>query len=150
MSTSQSINSDRSYRHHTSHESWLNTLIAEGPRLDETGTKAALFAVDAAVSSEREATQLFNLLRASTNGTDQMRQIGAQRYAILLAPIDNITTGARRAQALQDKAQTHKLQATIGFAIRRDQESLLDTWARAEAELDRMQFRNELRLPSDS
>lgn len=149
MSTSKSAN-ELSYRHHTSHESWLNTLISEGPRLDETGTKAALFALRVDKANEREAVQLFNLLRAATNRTDQIRQIGDRRYAVLLSPVEDIATVARRAQALQDKARGHNLPATIGFAIRRSHESLLDTWARAEAELDRVQFRNEMRILPDS
>jgi len=121
---------------------WQHLLASEGERLDRFGINAALLTIQTRSSDEREILRLYRLLEINARNTDQLHRVDERHFALLLTPIEDLTSTVRRANDLHDQANRHNLDGSIGFALRRPQESLLDTWARADAELDRLHFRN--------
>lgn len=130
---------------------WFTSLIHETTKLDHVGVRAAVLSLrlqhgaeelDADV--ERRAIQLRNLLGRLLRPTDQMGQTSPTTFAVLLAPLQTIVEAASHIHAISDSLQDAGLLVSAGFAHRRDGESLLDTWARAEAQADRAAFRSHI------
>lgn len=130
---------------------WFTSLVRETAHLDNTGVRAAVLSLrlqqvprDTAADIERRALQLQNLLGRLLRPTDQMGQTSPTTFAVLLAPLQTIVEAASHIHAISDSLHNAGLLVSAGFAHRRDGESLLDTWARAEAQADRAAFRSQI------
>lgn len=128
---------------HTDANGWAQLLTAESSRLDETGVLAALVSVRLASADDRSTTQTYHLLRRSINRIERAHVVEQGHLSLVLAPVADFVDLRQRTNALQNQLVDAGLKAWIGFALRRPLEPLLDTWARAEAELDRLTFRIE-------
>jgi len=122
---------------------WVDLLTGESPRLDETGTLAGVASIRLLRSDRRSTQQAHTLLRRSIGRLDSAHVLDEGQLCVFLAPIDGLTDLSVRVHELYDLLSKANLEATVGFAMRRQLEELLDTWARAEAELDRLTFRAE-------
>jgi len=126
----------------TTQATWFDYLVAETPRLDETGVLAALVSVRLAVS-DHEQTQMATLLRRTLASTDAFHLVAQGYVSILLAPVASVLDTRDRVEDIQSMLRNFGQYISMGYAIRRPDESLLDTCARADAQADRAAFRLE-------
>lgn len=124
---------------------WFTALVRETAELDRTGVGAAVLSLRLTAEGEtsRNATQVRHLLRRLLRPTDRVGQLSPTVFSVLLAPLDSIADTASQIHALTTALSDAGLTASAGFAHRRDSESLLDTWARADAQSDRAAYRAE-------
>ena len=127
---------------------WFTSLVHETTHLDNVGVRAAVLSLrlqqgsrEADAEIERRSVQLRNLLGRLLRPTDRMGQTSPTAFAVLLTPLQTIVEAASHIHAISDSLRDAGLLVSAGFAHRRDGESLLDTWARAEAQADRAAFR---------
>ena len=116
---------------------WSDVLTAETARIEETGVKAAILSIQHGDLDERQTRQLHTLFQRSLTPADRPRIAGDGSLTALLTPVDGLGALQHRLRRLHKAARGHGLEIHIAFALRRPKESLLDTWARADAELDR-------------
>lgn len=62
---------------------------------------------------------------------------------MLLTPASELTNTVNVVRSFSATLHAHRISAVTAFAFRRPGENLIDTWARAEAELDRASYRAE-------
>jgi len=126
---------------------WFDFLVAETTTLDQAGVHAALLSVRIQddMVSDRTLTQVRNLLSHVLSPTDRFAQTSASSFSLLLAPQRDLCETVSEVREIADALHDAGIQASTGFAHRRAAESLLDTWARAEAQLDRAAYRVEHR-----
>lgn len=131
----------------TSDPEWFSTLVSETVEFERTGTCAAVlsFRLHEAHEVERRSQQMATLLRRLLRPTDRFAQTSEDSFSVLLAPLASITDASSHIHALNEALGNAGLMVSTGFAHRREGESLLDTWARAEAQSDRAAFRLEHR-----
>lgn len=122
---------------------WYKTLLHETVELDHTGVSAAVLSLRLRGSKDRDrrAKQLQNLLRRLLRPTDRVGKPSSGAFSILLVPLQSIADTSAQVHALTNALDNAGLDVAAGFALRRTTESLVDTWARAEAEADRAAFR---------
>lgn len=123
---------------------WHDALVEETGALDQAGVQAALLSIRLQDATDaRSIGQLKTLLGRVLSPTDRCEQTSDISFSVLLAPqldLSETVTEVRDIAEALDRAGIH---ASTGFAHRRIGESLLDTWARAEAQLDRAAYRLE-------
>ncbi len=126
---------------------WLDTLISDSSAFDDAGVQAAMLSVRVRndMVSKRTMDQLRTLLSRLLSPTDRLETISDSSISILLAPQPDLQTTVAQVRSIADAVQRSGIHASTGFAHRRVGESLLDTWARAEAQLDRAVYRIEHR-----
>ena len=126
---------------------WFSTLVRETAELDHTGVSAAVLSIRLPddVDDDRQGPRIHNLLGRLVRQTDCIGQPSDRTFSVLLAPLDSITDTASQVHALTDALERAGFRVVVGFAHRRRDESLLDTWARAEAEADRAAYRADNR-----
>jgi len=124
---------------------WFDFLVAETTTLDQTGVHAALLSVrlHENIVSDRTRTQLRTLLSHVLGPTDRVAQTSHSSFSVLLAPQQDLCETVAEVRDIAEALDRAGLRASTGFAHRRASESLLDTWARAEAQLDRAAYRVE-------
>jgi len=122
---------------------WFTALVRETAQLDQTGVGAAVLSLrlNQDEDNERHAIQVLNLLRRLLRPTDQLGQPSKTAISVLLAPLESLRDTASHVHTLTTALNDAGLSVSAGFAHRREGESLLDTWARAEAQSDRAAFR---------
>lgn len=132
-------------RDSTASREWFKTLIAETVAVDAAGVHAALLSVriHESVASERTMKQLRTLLGRILSPTDRVEQTAPDSMSVLLAPQKDLRQTVSEVREIADALHRAGLRSSTGFAQRRVSESLLDTWARAEAQLDRASYRVE-------
>lgn len=94
-------------------------------------------------SSDRVMTQLQHLLERLMADTDRIEQTSSSSFSVLLTPQPNLHTTVAQVRSIAEAIDAAGIETSTGFAHRRPGESLLDTWARAEAQLDRAAYRAE-------
>lgn len=122
---------------------WQHFLSEESLLLDMTGTRAGVVSA-VAVSDEnveRDLSRALRLIRHSVPGSDRLCQTSTSSMAILCSPLASLHALERRARAHAVQLEIAGLVLAIGYAHRRADEDLFDTWARADAEADRVRFR---------
>lgn len=126
---------------------WFTALVRETAELDRIGVGAAVLSLrlQADGDLERRTTHMLNLLRRLLRPTDQVGQSSSTAFSVLLAPLNSIAETASQVHSLTASLSNAGLTVSAGFAHRREGESLLDTWARAEAQSDRAAYRAENR-----
>ena len=122
-------------------QQWKSFLAAETVRAEETGTAAAIWTIRPGELDERQSRQLDKLIWLSLASTDRLHQTPRGDLCALLMPVGDMMSLQHRAVRLWKAATGHRLDVQIGYARRRPNEALLDTWARSDAELDRAEFR---------
>lgn len=122
---------------------WFTALVAETATLDQTGVNAAVLSLRLAGGEnvDRQATQVTNLLRRMVRSTDRIGQTSSTSFSLLLAPLRSIADTTAQVHVITNALRDANISASAGYAQRRPAESLLDTWARAEAQADRAAFR---------
>jgi hypothetical protein len=130
---------------------WFTSLVHQTTQLDNVGVRAAVLSLrlqprsgESDAEKERRAVHVRNLLGRLLRPTDRMGQTSPTTFAVLLTPLQTIVEAASHIHAISDSLQDAGLLVSAGFAHRRDGESLLDTWARAEAQADRAAFRSHI------
>lgn len=126
---------------------WFSALVAETTELEHTALSAAVLSLrlHESVDLERRSNQTLNLLRRLSRNTDAVAQLTPCTFSLLLSPLATITEASSHIHAITDALGNAGLMVSAGFAHRRHGESLLDTWARAEAQADRASYRIENR-----
>lgn len=124
---------------------WFDALVGETTQLEQLGVHAAMLSIRLRSTNDparaaAQARTLFGLILRPTDRVDQTTPIS---FSILLAPQEDLAATVRRSNEISAALENANIVASTGFAQRRPQESLLDTWARAEAELDRAVYRME-------
>ncbi len=124
---------------------WFDELVSETTKLEQLGVHAAMLAVRlrAPHDTTRAAAQARTLFGLILRPTDRVDQTTPVSFSVLLAPQDDLAETVRLSNQIAKALADANIVASTGFAQRRPQESLLDTWARAEAELDRAAYRIE-------
>jgi hypothetical protein len=139
--------------HDTDEPLWFTSLVHETTQLDRTGVHAAMLSLRVKDDGqiERRASQVKHLLGRLLRPTDQLGQTSPTSFSLLLAPLQSIADTTSHVHMLTEALKSAGLSVWAGYAQRRSGESLLDTWARAEAQADRAAFRSThsggLRLP---
>lgn len=126
---------------------WFDALVSETTRLEQLGVQAAMLSVRLHDQHDpaRAATQARTLFGLILRPTDRLEQTTPVSFSILLAPQANLTETLGQVNTISNALSNANIDASTGFAQRRHSESLLDTWARAEAQLDRATYRAEHR-----
>lgn len=124
---------------------WFDALVSETTKLEQLGVHAAMLSVrlrpsDDTTRAAAQARTLFGLILRPTDRLDQTTPIS---FSVLLAPQQDLAETIHLSNQIAEALAKANIDASTGFAQRRPQESLLDTWARAEAELDRAAYRVE-------
>ena len=127
--------------------SWTQYLAAETRRLDETGVAAAIVSIHLTTTDERLQRQVVALLGHVLNPTDTFDLGPKKEIFVLLAPVQGIVALADRVRELHGKLAKLGAGPVTGYAARRDDEDLVATLARADANVDRTTFRQQ-RYPS--
>ena len=129
--------------HDSAEPAWFTTLVHETTLLDQTGVHAAMLSLRVKDDGqmERRASQIENLLGRLLRPTDQLGQTSPTSFSLLLVPLQSIADTTSHVHMLTDALKLAGLSIWAGYAQRRPGESLLDTWARAEAQADRAAFR---------
>lgn len=132
--------------------SWSRFLDQEAQRLADLGLRAGVLTIDVQPESRRDASapatsaevarvRTVQLLRSILGRTDRFAVTSESKIAVLHAPVESLADLNDRAWAIARDLHRAGVDAAIGFAHRRQDEPLLDTWARADAEADRIHFR---------
>lgn len=122
---------------------WVESLLSDTEVVDHTGVQAAMLSVRLRKSSDRVMTQLQHLLERLMADTDRIEQTSSSSFSVLLTPQPNLHTTVAQVRSIAEAIDAAGIETSTGFAHRRPGESLLDTWARAEAQLDRAAYRAE-------
>lgn len=122
---------------------WFDALVTETSALDQAGVHAALLSIRLRDANERRLGQLKTLLGRLLSSTDRFQQTSDSSFSVLLAPQDDLYETVNEVRDIAEALDRSGILASTGFAHRRAGESLLDTWARAEAQLDRAAYRLE-------
>ncbi len=134
---------------------WREFLDEENRIVAETGLRVGIISIDlAGPHDDEERDRLLRdraarLLRHQLARTDRVAITSTSSLAVLRAPLDSLPSLERQARDLALKLYGAGLEATVGFAHRRTDEDLMDTWARADAQADRALFRLENPDPTD-
>ncbi len=124
--------------------SWLSALDAETATIDKAGVHAALLSIRLHEKhSDRTLRQMHNLLGHLLSPTDRFEQTSDDSFTVLLAPQEDLFETVTEVREIAEALERTGLHASTGFAQRRAGEPLVDTWARAEAQLDRAAYRLE-------
>jgi hypothetical protein len=126
---------------------WFDGLVTETTVIENAGVHAAMLSVRLYTTKtpQRVASQGHTLFGRILRPTDRVEQTSPTTFSILLAPEPDLVGTVVHARAIAEALHAAGLRASTGFAQRRSGESLLDTWARAEAQLDRAVYRSEHR-----
>lgn len=123
---------------------WFDALVRETAAVDETGVHAALVSIGLREdATDRAVGQLRTLLGRMLAPTDRFEQTSEGSFSVLLAPQVDLYETVSEVRDIAEALERSGLKASTGFAQRRVGESLVDTWARAEAQLDRAAYRVE-------
>ena len=122
---------------------WSKMLIEETPLIDQTGVLAGLVSIDLRGADERTSHQVAALVRHKLTRTDELHMSADGTPSLLLTPVLGLVDLHQRVHELHMHIDNAGYEATVGYALRRPAESLLDTWARAVAETDRAAFQAE-------
>lgn len=124
---------------------WFDGLVTETTVIENAGVHAAMLSIRLHTTDtpNRLAAQCRTLFGRILRSTDRVEQTSPTTFSILLAPEPDLVGTVVHSRAIADALHSAGLRASTGFAQRRAGESLLDTWARAEAQLDRAVYRSE-------
>lgn len=124
---------------------WFSELVGGTAHIDSTGVSAAVLSIRLRddVDLDRRSVQAMNLLRRMIRPTDRLGHPAPAAFSVLLVPLESLADTAAHVNSLAQGFENAGIAVSVGFAHRRPTESLLDTWARAEAEVDRATFRVE-------
>lgn len=125
-------------------QQWASFLGEEQRRFDEAGVRSGVVSVrihaDDPVTEMRRVVRLLTVVLPQT---DRFAVTSSTDVSIIHSPVHSwpeFLTWARRIDSLLAESN---IDAIVGFAHRRSDEDLVDTWARADAELDRAAFRSQ-------
>ncbi len=124
-------------------DAWRSFLAEETMLLDMTGTRAGVISavmVDEE-SPARDLSRSIRLIRHSIPSSDRLTATSATSLSLLCSPLNSLPALERRARRHAVQLEMAGLVVAVGFAHRRVDEDLVDTWARADAEADRVRFR---------
>lgn len=123
---------------------WGEALGYETAEVERAGVNAAMISVlltatseDLAIDSRRATSLLTRRLRS----TDRLAATSADQLSILVTPTNSLTQTMELMNTINAALFDHRIPAVTSFAHRRPNENLVDTWARAQAELDRVMYR---------
>ena len=85
---------------------WSQLLIAESPRLDETGTLGALVSIRLVSADDRNATQAVKLMQRIIARTDRVNVVDSAHLAVLLTPVAGITDLQDRVNRIHSSLET--------------------------------------------
>lgn len=128
--------------------SFAETLVAEDARFKEVGVQAAMISLDFQTDGSDSArdqlirSRAIRFLQARLSSSDLISEVCTHRLSILMAPVESLAALNAFTRDLSLQLEVAGLPAAAGFAHRRQNESLFDTWARADAQVDRIIFRN--------
>lgn len=133
---------------------WFDALIAETTVVEQTGVHASMVSIRLQYSPDTDMSRLVSQARTLfglvLRPTDRIEQTASNSFVVLLAPQKDLAETVSLTAQLDAALLRSGILASTGFAQRRPLESLIDTWARAEAQLDRavyrLEHRNGLRL----
>lgn len=122
---------------------WPEFLATETERVIETGVHAAILRIALGTEEPRVHDQAANLLRRKLDPTSSFSSHRDGTFTALVVPLLGFVELQARVTRLHTMFSQLRCSPTIGFALRREDESLLDTMARADASVDRELFRRE-------
>lgn len=120
---------------------WFDLLAAETERLEMTGLLGAVVSVFVN-GDERSLRQTENLLGRYLTSPSEVSVIDDTSLSVLLVPVFNLSTLNSQVREMSEMLRSAVPSVSVSYALRRPNESLVDTWARADAELDRATFRS--------
>lgn len=125
---------------------WSDLLVQETAEIDRAGVSAAIVAVRLTADNEADlatdARRAESLLRRRLRPSDRFGASSPNSFSLLLSPTNEITETIEQVRNYGKTLFDHRIPARTAFAHRRPHESLVDTWARSEAELDRVLYRS--------
>lgn len=125
---------------------WRDLLVQETTEIDQAGVNAAVVAFRLVETGESPSSdpgaRIGRLVGRRVRSTDRLGATSASSFAMLLSPANALTETVDVVHSYSKVLADHRIPALTAFAFRRPAESLVDTWARAEAELDRAQYRS--------
>ena len=127
--------------------SWTEYLESETARMDTLGLRSGLISVtlgDPDVDAGQYSVardRALRLLIHTISPTSRLAPTSARSIAVLEAPLTSLHDLERHARSISTRLAVAGLTAAVGYAHRRSDEPLLDTWARSDAEADRAAFR---------
>lgn len=126
--------------------SWCNLLTAETVHLDELGLNSGITVIELTGDAEVVIARrrALRILQPILSPTDRCGTISRSRIAVLHSPTESFVQFVRWSGQINKMLSEQDITTAAAFAQRRSDESLLDTFARADAELDRLIFRSEL------
>lgn len=124
---------------------WAFLLTEESERLHLLGIRSGVISIDFAEAADAGMwrDRAVRLLRRSLRPTDRIGLTSETSLAVLQAPLQTLPELDRTARQIDLHLHGAGLAAAIGFAHRRAGEDLLDTFARADAQADRVSFRQQ-------
>ena len=124
---------------------WFDTLVAEAAHLDQLGVKSAMVSMHLLANGDprRAASQARTLFGLTLRPTDRVEQTSSLSFSLLLSPQENLVETVMLTNSIAAKFRKADIRVLSGYAHRRPGESLVTTWARAEAELDCLLYRRE-------
>lgn len=139
MTTQQRSSSQE--RLSTSAAPWSQLLREETLRIEETGVGAAIASIRLSNADERTHRQVVGLLGRLLGPTDTFNVADTGLITVLIAPSPGIVELSARMTSLESRLVELGCAPLLGYAIRRRDESLLDTLARSDASVDRARAR---------
>lgn len=127
-------------------DSWRDLLVSETNELEIAGVNAAIVSVrltaDNSTELAEDAVRAEHLLSGLLRRTDRLGHPEPNGFVVLLSPTNELTETVDRVRLYGQALFEHRVSALTAFAHRRMGEPLVNTWARAEAELDRAHYRS--------
>lgn len=131
--------------------SWRSLLDSETKEVDRAGVKAAVIVVHlAAQLNLSESTGqaghpiVTRVLKQWLRPTDRAVQTDPEHLSILITPTAELAETVFRVNQLDAAFASSGFDATCSFAQRRPEENLVASWGRAQGELDRVLFCDDL------
>lgn len=135
----------------TTVSAWKSLLESETEQVDRAGVKAAVIIVrlsdqiDLSSSASTAGNPILKrVIDSWLRPTDRAAHTGTADVSILVTPTAELAETLFRVNQLDSQLSEAGLEATCSFAQRRPEETLVSSWGRAQAELDRAIFRGTL------
>ena len=126
--------------------SWRDLLVTETAEVERAGVNAAVVALRLTqkhgTGHFEDLDRVSGLVRRRLRSTDRLGATSQNSFAVLLSPANELTETVETVRRYNALLVDHRIPAFTAFAFRRPSESLIDTWARSEAELDRVLYRS--------
>ncbi len=127
-------------------DTWRDLLVHETNEIELAGVNAAVISMRLVQTNvtllSKDALRTNDLLTGLLRPTDRIGHPELRSFVVLLSPTNELTQTIERVRLYGQTLSDNGVSALTAFAHRRVNEALVNTWARAEAELDRAHYRS--------